>query len=336
MNCLSRIHKTCEKPSDSLVLKHLKSNRNSGYATQRDSVLPIWARGLVGYDVSLTQPRFLGEKDLSEYMSIIELSGISKGHMKEVNHYLKNYLLNVDYRIDKTKSILYFKQIKEKYAIATYKKQMYQIIKFLTYYDIGWAKDIELPSDPVYYPKRINAEMIEQTLSHFEGHQYFKQIKALVLLGASSGMRAEEMYQLNPEDIDVDNRIIRINHNPMNGQTTKTFQSRVSFFTKEAEEAYNDYLSFFHNGCGLDRLFSQTHMIHLFRNAPIRAKDLRKYFSQEWDRRGGPTSIKKILMGHSMRGDVDLMHYNCQSEEDLKKIYDRVMNSSIEADAEDK
>ncbi len=252
--------------------------------------------------------------------------------MKEVHHYLKNYLLYVDYRIDKTKSILYFKQIKEKYAIATYKKQMYQIIKFLTYYDIGWAKDIELPSDPVYYPKRINVEMIQQTLSHFEGHQYFKQIKAIVLLGASSGMRAEEMYQLNPEDIDVENRIIHINHNPSNGQTTKTFQSRVSFFTKEAEEAYIEYLAYFNNGCGLERLFSQTHMIHLFRNAPIRAKDLRKSFSQEWDRRGGPTSIKKILMGHSMRGDVDLMHYNAQSPEDLKAIYDRVMDNNTKTD----
>ena len=45
------------------------------------------------------------------------------------------------------------------------------------------------------------------------------------------------------------------------------------------------------------------------------------------DRRGGPTSIKKILMGHSLKGDVDLMHYNCQSEEDLKKIYDKVMSN---------
>ena len=34
-------------------------------------------------------------------------------------------------------------------------------------------------------------------------------------------------------------------------------------------------------------------------------------------------------MGHSLKGDVDLMHYNCQLEEDLKKIYDKVMNSDI-------
>jgi len=76
-------------------------------------------------------------------------------------------------------------------------------------------------------------------------------------------------------------------------------------------------------------LFSQSHITRLFRNAPIQVKDLRKYFSQQWDRRSGPTSIKKILMGHSLKGDVDLMHYNCQSEEDLKRIYDKVMNENI-------
>jgi integrase/recombinase XerD len=69
-------------------------------------------------------------------------------------------------------------------------------------------------------------------------------------------------------------------------------------------------------------------MVDIFYNSPIKVKDFRKLFSQEWDRRGGPTSIKKILMGHSLRGDVDLMHYNAQSPEDLKAIYDKVMNNT--------
>jgi integrase/recombinase XerD len=78
----------------------------------------------------------------------------------------------------------------------------------------------------------------------------------------------------------------------------------------------------------LSKLFPQRWIERKFRDAPIRVKHLRKYFSQEWDRRGGPTSIKKILMGHSLKGDVDLMHYNYQSEEDLKQIYDKVMNAN--------
>jgi len=202
---------------------------------------------------------------------------------------------------------------------------MYQILKYLTYLRYEWAKNIRLPSDPIYSPKRVNKDMIIQTLDFFKDHAYSKQIKALILLGASSGMRAEEMYQLNLEDIDIENRVIHINHNPSNGQTTKTQRSRVSFFTTEAQQALTEYLEYFNNGANLDRLFSQTHMTHIFRKAPLKAKELRKCFSQEWDRQGGPTSIKKILMGHSLRGDVDLSHYNSQSEEDLKKIYDKVM-----------
>jgi integrase/recombinase XerD len=70
-------------------------------------------------------------------------------------------------------------------------------------------------------------------------------------------------------------------------------------------------------------------MEKIFRNTPILVKHLRKFFSQELDRIGGPTSIKKILMGHSLKGDVDLMHYNTQSEDDLKRIYDKVISGSI-------
>lgn len=89
------------------------------------------------------------------------------------------------------------------------------------------------------------------------------------------------------------------------------------------------YLTYFKDDRQLKHLFSQSHITRLFSDAPIQVKDLRKYFSQEWDRRGGPTSIKKIIMGHSLKGDVDLMHYNYQSEEDLKRIYDKVMNKTL-------
>ena len=76
-------------------------------------------------------------------------------------------------------------------------------------------------------------------------------------------------------------------------------------------------------------MFNKSHLERIFHDTPIKVKDLRKFFSQEWDRRGGPTSIKKILMGHSLRNDVDLMHYNAQSPDDLKRIYDRVMGEGI-------
>jgi len=77
----------------------------------------------------------------------------------------------------------------------------------------------------------------------------------------------------------------------------------------------------------LRTIFAQKTLECKFSNALIKVKYLRKYFSQEWDRRGGSTSIKKILMGHSLKDDVDLQYYNAQSEDDLKLIYDKVMGA---------
>ena len=275
----------------------------------------------------------LGENDLNEYLNTIELSGITTGHIKEVQRFLESYLNYIGYKIDKTKSISYFKRLKDNNSISYYRKQLYQILKYLTYLNIDWTKEIKPPADPVYYPKRISRENIQQTLSHFKEHRHFNQIKAIIILGASSGMRAEELYQLSTDDIDIENRIVHINHNPNNGQSTKTKRSRISFFNNETQQALTEYITNFNDYKYLKTLFSQTYISRLFRNAPIRVKDLRKFFSQEWDRRGGPTSIKKILMGHSLKGDVDLMHYNCQSEEDLKRIYDKVMGTPILSDS---
>ena len=149
----------------------------------------------------------------------------------------------------------------------------------------------------------------------------------MTLLGTTSGLQSEELYQLDREDIDFENRTVYVKHESHNGKTTKTKQSRVAFFSEDAKIALADYLQFYSEKKVLKRLFSKTHVLRRFRGAPIRVKDLRKFFSQEWDRSGGPTSVKKILMGHSLKGDVDLMHYNSQSPEDLKKIYDTVMGT---------
>ena len=250
---------------------------------------------------------------------------MTEEHIKEVDRALKKYQKYILFRLNKGKSIRYFKKLKGECSVSYYKKQMYQILKFLKHLKCDWVEEIQLPKNPSYAPKRFSYSDIQNTLSFFQQNPHFLQIRALILLGVTSGLRAEELYQLTPKDIDLQKGIVRVNHKPQNGQTTKTQHSRVSFFNNEALSALEEYLSYFNNGCTYSRLFPQTTLTRLFSTAPIRVKHFRKYFSQEWDRRGGPTSIKKILMGHSLRGDVDLQHYNAQSEEDLKKIYDRVM-----------
>ena len=265
-------------------------------------------------------------KDLERYLAIREVEGLSRTWLYDIRYFLTSYLDSVGWTVDEDSSLDYFKRLKDRYSTTAYRKHLYQIRRFLTYLGVEWARDIKPPAEPYNTPKRITIDDIRATLSYFERCKYFVKIRALILLGATSGMRAHELYQLKMSDIDLDRRVVYINHDPKNGQSVKTGKSRISFFTMEAKEALEAYVSTLNDG---DRLFPERQIQYLFENAPIHVKDLRKFFSQEWDRRGGPTSVKKILMGHSLKDDVDLMHYNYQSEDDLKRIYDRFMEHEI-------
>jgi integrase/recombinase XerD len=267
--------------------------------------------------------------DINQYIELRKISGISKGWIIDNRIYLSKYLKEVKGNINQKNTINYLNNIQSKYSITGFRKQTYQIRKFLLHLGYDWANKIQPPPEPMYIPKRVDINDIKSALTYIKENKFELQLKTLIYLGITTGMRAKEIYQLKPKDIDIKNRIVHINHNPKIGQTTKTKQSRVSFFPSDVKELLKDYIYYYTNGCELKYLFGEKHLHPIFRECPIKVKHLRKYFSQEWDRRGGPTSIKKILMGHSMKGDVDLMHYNAQSEEDLKKIYDKFMGKNI-------
>ena len=118
---------------------------------------------------------------------------------------------------------------------------MYQIKKFLRHNDVEWANGIRLPPDPDYTPKRLTSDDISATLEYFKDDIYYERNRAIILLGYTSGLRAEELYKLTPNDIDLDNRIVHIRHDPQNNHSTKTRKSRVSFFTSKVKDALNDY-----------------------------------------------------------------------------------------------
>ena len=269
----------------------------------------------------------ISNEAIGEYLSFLELKGVTKGHLKGVERYLKNYKKYILSVINKKKSIEYFKELQRNNSIAYYKRQMFQLRRFLKFLKIDWADEIILPADPHYEPIRLTTEKIKETLNYFRNDESFVRLKAVILLGCTSGIRAEELYKLSKEDIVLEENKVIIRHDPQNNHSTKNKKTRVSFFSSEAKQAIIEYLDYFNHNKTLTTLFAQKTLSRKFRKVPIRVKHLRKYFSQEWDRRGGPTSIKKILMGHSLNGDVDLQHYNYQSQEDLKSIYDKVFGS---------
>jgi len=271
----------------------------------------------------------INPNDFETYLKLRNIEGITEKWQLHCKNMLDKYLEYVKWTADENKTLDYLQMLKDNHPVVYWRKSVLQIRRFLKYLKVDWADNIHVPPEPRnYIPKRITNQDINEILSLFKTHKYWKQIRAIILLGCSSGLRAEELYQLQISDMDLDNRIVKVNHNPNSGQTTKTGRSRISFFTKETSEALADYFEFYNNGSGLIELFGQSHLMRIFRGSSIRVKDFRKAFSQTWDRHGGQTSIKKILMGHSLHGDVDLSHYNAQSESDLKSIYDKVFGAT--------
>jgi len=271
----------------------------------------------------------VSEEQVNEYLSIRKIQGICDEWLYQTKVIIEKYLAYTNSTIDKRKTLKYIEKLKDNHSLATYRKRTYAIRKFLYFLKIDWADQLNPPSEQKYIPIHVPKKQIDEALDYFKDSPYYLQARALIHLGKDSGARAEEIYQLTFDDIDLENRTIRIIHNPKIGKTTKTKVSRISFFTPETKEILEAYIVLYNNNNKLKELFGQSHLMRLFRNSPIKVKLLRKYFSQEWTRRDGNSAVKKILMGHSLNGDVDLQHYNFQSKEDLKQIYDNVMLNHV-------
>jgi len=287
-----------------------------------------WKAHLTGVNAIQTNHTFLSvnAEIVDKYFSIREINGISKNWLDNIKRWIKEYIKEMNYNISEVKTLEYIKQLKQNNSINRYRKKVYQIRRFLEYLNIDWIKHIIPPQEPRKIPKRITDNDIDVTINYFKEHEYGLQCRAVINLGKDSGIRAEEIYQLNLEDIDLENRTVYINHIPEKGQTTKNSMSRVSFFTDKTKNVLKEYIDYFNNRCYLKKLFSETHIERLFSHAPIRVKDLRKYFSAEFTRRNGNHFVKERLMGHSIK-DVDSQHYCYLTNEELKKVYDEVMNS---------
>ena len=63
--------------------------------------------------------------------------------------------------------------------------------------------------------------------------------RAIFLISSSSGMRIDEVLQLIPDDIDMDNNPVKIN---IRGTTTKSGNPRLTFISNEAKESIEEWL----------------------------------------------------------------------------------------------
>jgi site-specific recombinase XerC len=109
---------------------------------------------------------------------------------------------------------------------------MFQLRRFLTFLKIDWAKDITLPADPYYNPIRITSDKIKETLDYFKQDDTFIRLKAVMLLGCSSGLRSTEIYDLTEDDIVLNQNKIIIRHAPKNNHYFKIQSLNFGYFFK--------------------------------------------------------------------------------------------------------
>ncbi len=254
-----------------------------------------------------------------EFCKLIDLKDIINDEKRRYKNTVYDFIINLNSNLDDKNVIIYINQLKQKYAPRYARRLIIYIRAFLKFINHPLADKIELPRIPKRRETIIKAARIRELIDEIDeklDEPYKSKLRGAILLSATSGLRAEELYKLRLKDIDVENRIIHVR-----AEIAKDYEDRVTFFSEEA----CDYLVEYLHTNPKSPLFSKKSILYHFEklNTNLRIKHMRKFFSQQSDRLGMPTAVKKILMGHGLRGDVDLSYYDFQDEEELKKIYDK-------------
>ncbi len=272
------------------------------------------AGGLISARISWT-----GE-DAKNVIRTLKLAGDSDKHVKSIERRLRRFSEHCCYSCNLDDIIIYINEIKSKYSYSELHKTILAIRMLMREIEAPFADKIKLPKAPKRRRIVVKIKDLKRLLSQVEQLNYAMALrtKAAILLSATSGIRAEELYKLTLENIDIENRTIYIT-----AEIAKDYEDRVTFFSEEAKTVLVEYLDNVKRKTS--RLFPESNIKRALQqlNTKLRIKHMRKFFSQQSDRLGMPTAVKKILMGHSTRNDVDLSHYDFQDEEELKKIYDR-------------
>ncbi|OYT33390.1 integrase [Archaeoglobales archaeon ex4484_92] len=249
------------------------------------------------------------------------IKGVSEGHLRDTATRLYDFAEWCSYQFNLNDIKIYISELKRNYSPSHIRKVIIDIRRLLKHLNHPLSDDIELPKTPKRRKIVIKVKYIQNLLSEVDNlpvRSMVLRTRAAILLTATSGLRAEELYKLRCSDIDIERRTVYIRP-----EVAKDREERVTFFSIEAQAAIKEFFDSYKPKSIYP--FSESTLRKSFEKiaSSMRMKHMRKFFSQQSDRLGMPTTVKKILMGHSLRGDVDLSYYDFQDEEELKKIYDK-------------
>ena len=268
------------------------------------------------------------EKHISNILNSMRVANKTKDHIRKVERILREFAEAVNYECDFEDVVVFLEAHKNK-AHSYYRKYVIYVRKLLKEAGADFVDKIQLPKMPKRRREVVKRDDVKRLIERirsldFKLHKQRlmqQRVIAGLLIMATSGLRPEELYSLTLDEIDVENRTIRLEiGKTASGKTIKDYEERVTFFSEEAKQELLKLLDMWNDGKPLFNVRSFYSMWEYYlKDEKLKPKHMRKFFSQQSDRLGMPTAVKKILMGHSLRGDVDLSHYDFQDEEELKK-----------------
>jgi integrase/recombinase XerD len=268
------------------------------------------------------RPEFEKE-DLEAFLSRLEASGRSKVRIKTLKSKLNRWLDAVSWSPTLTKTTDFINRRKEEVSKKTLSDDVQAIKQFLKNQDVPWGSKIESVNPPRKRPRVVDREDVLDFIDFLKNtpmraNKYNYRAKTAVVLSAVSGMRPYEVYRLEWDDINIEERYI-----DLPAEKTKTKEERFVIFNEEARDHLEQLREHFPKS---ENAFHKKMIRYLIskreKEPPIKFKHCRKFFSQEWDRAQMPTSTKEILLGHF--GSIDASNYNNQRVEDLRGVYDDV------------
>jgi len=284
------------------------------------------------------------EQIIKNILNQKKIANRSDHHLIQIEWMLKDFAKAVNWEFDFDGLTEFLDEKRKTKSPRTYRKYVLFIRWLLKELGVEYWNKLQLPKVPKPRKIIIQKDMVKQLIINLWNLRVnqvskFRAITAF-MLGATSGLRTEEITRLDPEDIDLENRVVYVRFGK-----SKDVEERITFFNHETQAIMRYYFEIYD---GRKELFNHRTLKYLYEEFPeafkvngldLRLKHMRKFFVQEWERRGGTLAIKRMLAGGSEEDnaqdpkrlltghnsvEIELESYNFQEVEDLKRIYDAV------------
>ena len=282
-------------------------------------------RELISGKEAIREEIEISEEEVDLYLKY-KRTTTTEDYVKQCRRCVVRYLEALAWEISYGATLDYFNNLRDKYSEKTYRDYVLLVRDFLKFRKIDWSSNIKLPKYSIPLPKIVKEEQIRKLLEEVDKLEEPKKqiLRAFTIIGMCTGMRVHELYALSPDQIDLQSRSIIL-------RKTKTGIPRVVFFNEEAKKELEKLLRMQVSPILPERIIQRFYVSRKDKTDGLLAKHLRKYFSATCDKLGMPTGVKKRLMGHSTKGDIDLLHYSALASDDLKAIYDRYWKDFIKS-----